>query len=45
MLIDSHAHIYDEMFDATGGADKIISDMERDGLEYIVCVEIGRAHV
>lgn len=38
MLIDSHAHIYDEMFDATGGADKIISDMERDGLEYIVCV-------
>ena len=37
MLIDSHAHIYDEQF-GENGADKIISGMEDDGLEYIVCV-------
>ncbi|MDE6029147.1 MAG: TatD family hydrolase [Clostridiales bacterium] len=37
MLIDSHAHIYDEQY-GEGGADKIISAMEGDGLEYIVCV-------
>lgn len=37
MLIDSHAHIYDEMF-GDGGAQKIISSMDSDGLEYIVCV-------
>lgn len=37
MLIDSHAHIYDEQF-GENGADKIISCMEEDGLEYIVCV-------
>lgn len=38
MLIDSHAHIYDEMFDPEGGAKSIISRMQSDGLEYIVCV-------
>lgn len=38
MLIDSHAHIYDEMFFAQGGAEAIITDMQKDGLEYIVCV-------
>lgn len=37
MLIDSHAHIYDEQY-GEGGAQKIISCMESDGLEYIVCV-------
>lgn len=37
MLIDSHVHIYDEMFGA-GGDEKIVSDMYADGLEYIVCV-------
>lgn len=37
MLIDSHAHIYDEQY-GEGGADKIISTMDEDGLEYIVCV-------
>lgn len=38
MLIDSHAHIYDEEFFAEGGAQSIIESMSRDGLEYIVCV-------
>lgn len=38
MLIDSHAHIYDEEFFAEGGAQSIISDMQKDGLEYIMCV-------
>ncbi|MCH5166100.1 MAG: TatD family hydrolase [Clostridiales bacterium] len=38
MLIDSHAHIYDEEFDGLGGADAIISAMKADNLEYIVCV-------
>lgn len=38
MLIDSHAHIYDEMFDAEGGAESIVSRMDSDNLEYIVCV-------
>ncbi len=38
MLIDSHAHIYDEMFEASGGAQKIIERMTADSLEYIVCV-------
>lgn len=37
MLIDSHAHIYDEMF-GEDGAEKIIACMNDDGLEYIVCV-------
>ena len=37
MLIDSHAHIYDEQY-GEGGAQNIISGMEEDGLEYIVCV-------
>ena len=37
MLIDSHAHIYDEMF-GQGGDQKIVADMKSDGLEYIVCV-------
>lgn len=37
MLIDSHAHIYDEMY-GDGGAQNIISSMDEDGLEYIVCV-------
>lgn len=37
MLIDSHAHIYDEMF-GEDGAQKIISSMDSDGLEYIVSV-------
>lgn len=37
MLIDSHAHIYDEQF-GPDGAQKIISSMDGDGLEYIVCV-------
>ncbi|MCH5155720.1 MAG: TatD family hydrolase [Clostridiales bacterium] len=37
MLIDSHAHIYDEQY-GEDGAQKIISGMEQDGLEYIVCV-------
>ena len=38
MLIDSHAHIYDEKYDDEGGAQSIVSRMENDGLEYIVCV-------
>lgn len=38
MLIDSHAHIYDEEFDEDGGARSIIDGMDADGLEYIVCV-------
>lgn len=37
MLIDSHAHIYDELF-GEDGAKKIISGMDADGLEYIICV-------
>lgn len=37
MLIDSHAHIYDEMF-GDNGANEIISRMNADGLDYIVCV-------
>ncbi|MDE7164853.1 MAG: TatD family hydrolase [Clostridiales bacterium] len=37
MLIDSHAHIYDEMY-GENGAQNIISSMDDDGLEYIVCV-------
>ena len=37
MLIDSHAHIYDEQY-GYGGAQNIISSMQSDGLEYIVCV-------
>ena len=37
MLIDSHAHIYDEKFDAEGGAESIVSRMDSDNLEYIVC--------
>ena len=36
MLIDSHAHIYDEQY-ADGGK-SIIADMEKDGLSAIVCV-------
>ncbi|MDE6401297.1 MAG: TatD family hydrolase [Clostridiales bacterium] len=38
MLVDSHAHIYDEEFDDEGGAQPIIAAMEKDNLEYIVCV-------
>lgn len=37
MLIDSHAHIYDEQY-GVDGANKIIASMEGDRLEYIVCV-------
>lgn len=37
MLIDSHAHIYDEQY-GDAGLQNIISGMEQDGLEYIVCV-------
>ena len=43
MLIDSHAHLYDEKYGDGGAA--IIADMQKDRLEAIVCVEIGRAHV
>ncbi len=38
MLIDSHAHIYDEELLPYGGADAVINSMAADGLEYIVCV-------
>lgn len=38
MLIDSHAHIYDEQFLPLGGAQSIIDSMSDDGLEYIICV-------
>lgn len=38
MLIDSHAHIYDETFAPLGGAAPIIKSMAADGLEYIICV-------
>lgn len=38
MLIDSHAHIYDEEFLSEGGAQTIIDGMQGDNLEYIVCV-------
>lgn len=38
MLIDSHAHIYDEEFLSDGGAQTIIDGMQGDNLEYIVCV-------
>ena len=38
MLIDSHAHIYDDEFAVDGGARSIIDGMSDDGLEYIVCV-------
>ncbi len=38
MLIDSHAHIYDEQFLPYGGAHSIIDSMSDDGLEYIICV-------
>lgn len=38
MLIDSHAHIYDEEYASEGGAQPIIAAMESDNLEYIVCV-------
>lgn len=39
MLIDSHAHIYDELFIEHGSsAEAIISGMTADDLEYIVCV-------
>ncbi len=38
MLIDSHAHIYDEEFLSEGGAQSIIDRMSADNLEYIVCV-------
>ena len=38
MLIDSHAHIYDELFLPKGGAQTIIDGMKKDKLEYIVCV-------
>lgn len=37
MLIDSHAHINDEKY-GEDGAQKIVSSMDDDGLEYIVCV-------
>ena len=36
MLIDSHAHIYDEQYGDGGKA--IIADMKKDNLEAIVCV-------
>lgn len=36
MLIDSHAHIYDEKYG--DGGEAIIADMQKDGLEAIVCV-------
>lgn len=36
MLIDSHAHIYDEEYSDGGAA--IIESMDRDGLDRIVCV-------
>ncbi len=36
MLIDSHAHLYDEKYGDGGAA--IIADMQKDGLEAIVCV-------
>ena len=38
MLIDSHAHIYDEEYNDEGGAQPIIAAMDKDNLEYIVCV-------
>lgn len=38
MLIDSHAHIYDEEFLPEGGAKSIIDRMSDDNLEYIICV-------
>lgn len=38
MLIDSHAHIYDAMFESHGGTQSIIDSMSADGLEYIICV-------
>lgn len=38
MLIDSHTHIYDEMFAPYGGASAIIDEMDKDGLEYLICV-------
>lgn len=38
MLIDSHAHIYDEEYNNEGGAQPIIAAMDKDNLEYIVCV-------
>ncbi len=36
MLIDSHAHIYDEQYG--DGGKSIIADMRKDGLSVIVCV-------
>lgn len=38
MLIDSHAHIYDELYLPNGGEKPIVEGMAADGLEYIVCV-------